>query len=332
LTATLPADPVTSSPVSDDRPAIIRTVGLTKIYTGAVRAVDSLDLTVYQGEIFGLLGPNGAGKTTTASMLTTRTIPTEGRAYVGDVDVVAHPAIAKQLIGVVPQTNTLDRALSVWENLYFHGRFFGMGPGASRAAADEMLVRFRLTERAKAPVMALSGGLAQRLMVARAILHNPAVLFLDEPTAGLDPQSRIALWEILGELHTGGQTVLLTTHNMEEADSLCDRIGIMDHGKILALDTPARLKETIGADTIVTVTAEGDLEALARHLRQEVDGVESAVARRGTVQLAVRGADRVLIRVIDSADGAGFVVRDVQVAEPNLETVFINLTGKELRE
>jgi len=332
LTATLPADPVTAAPVAGDRPAIIRTVGLTKIYAGTVKAVDSLDLTVYQGEIFGLLGPNGAGKTTTASMLTTRTIPTQGQAYVGDVDVVAHPAIAKQLIGVVAQTNTLDRSLTVWENLYFHGRFFGMGARASRAAADEMLLRFRLTERAKAPVMALSGGLAQRLMVARAILHNPAVLFLDEPTAGLDPQSRIALWEILGELHTGGQTVLLTTHNMDEADSLCDRIGIMDHGKILALDTPARLKETIGADTIVTITADGDLEALATRLRQDVAGVESAVTRKGTVQLAVRGADRVLIRTIDSADRAGFVVRDIQVTEPDLETVFINLTGKELRE
>jgi ABC-2 type transport system ATP-binding protein len=265
-------------------------------------------------------------------MLTTRTIPTRGQAFVGDVDVVAHPAVAKQLIGVVPQTNTLDRALTVWENLYFHGRFFGMGSRASRAAADEMLVRFRLTERAKAPVMALSGGLAQRLMVARAILHNPAVLFLDEPTAGLDPQSRIALWEILGELHTGGQTVLLTTHNMEEADSLCNRIGIMDHGRILALDTPARLKETVGADTLVTVTADGDLDALATRLRQDVAGVESAVNRKGSVQLAVRGGDRVLLRVIDSAEGAGFTVRDVQVTEPNLETVFINLTGKELRE
>ena len=258
-----------------------------------MRAVDTLNLTVYQGEIFGLLGPNGAGKTTTASMLTTRTIPTHGQAFVGDVDVVQHPAVAKQLIGVVAQTNTLDRALTVWENLYFHGRFFGMGARASREAADEMLVKFRLTERAKAPVMALSGGLAQRLMVARAILHNPAVLFLDEPTAGLDPQSRIALWEILGELHTGGQTVLLTTHNMDEADSLCDRIGIMDHGTILALDTPARLKETIGADTIVTVTADGDLEALAARLRHDVAGVETRRrVRKGTVQLAVRGGDR----------------------------------------
>jgi ABC-2 type transport system ATP-binding protein len=334
LTATIPANPAIANRAydADEQRAVIRTVDLTKVYTGTVKAVDGLNLTVFQGEIFGLLGPNGAGKTTTASMLTTRTIPTHGEAYVGDVDVVAHPAVAKQLIGVVPQTNTLDRALTVWENLYFHGRFFGMGSQASKQAADEMLVRFRLTERAKAPVMALSGGLAQRLMVARAILHHPAVLFLDEPTAGLDPQSRIALWEILGELHTGGQTVLLTTHNMEEADSLCNRIGIMDRGRILALDTPLRLKETIGADTLVTVTAEGDLEALAMRLRQDVAGVESAVTRKGTVQLAVRGGDRVLIRVIDSADRAGFTVRDVQVAEPNLETVFINLTGKELRE
>jgi ABC-2 type transport system ATP-binding protein len=207
-----------------------------------------------------------------------------------------------------------------------------MGARASRAAADEMLVRFRLTERAKAPVMALSGGLAQRLMVARAILHNPAVLFLDEPTAGLDPQSRIALWEILGELHTGGQTVLLTTHNMDEADSLCDRIGIMDHGKILALDTPARLKETIGADTMVIITADGDLDALATRLRQDVAGVQSVATRKGTVQLAVRGGDGVLLRAIESADRGGFAVRDVQVTEPNLENVFINLTGKELRE
>jgi ABC-2 type transport system ATP-binding protein len=321
------ASPARTAPVD-----VIRTVDLTKVYPGGLTAVDGLNLTVAEGEIFGLLGPNGAGKTTTASMLTTRVIPTSGSAFVNDIDVVKHPSIAKQLIGVVPQTNTLDRALTVWENLYFHGRFFGMGATASRAAADDLLVKFHLTERAKAPVMALSGGLAQRLMVARAILHNPAILFLDEPTAGLDPQSRIGLWEIVGGLHHSGQTVVLTTHNMEEADQLCDRIGIMDRGKILALGTPDELKESIGADTIVTVNADGDLAELARRLEANVEGVDSATTRDGSVQLAVRGTDRVLLRVIGAADNAGFAVRDVQVAPPTLETVFIKLTGKELRD
>ena len=313
-------------------PAVIETIDLTKVYPGGVTAVDGMNLTVAQGEIFGLLGPNGAGKTTTASMLTTRVIPTSGRALVGGIDVVRQPAVAKQLIGVLPQTNTLDRSLTVWENLYFHGRFFGMGAKASRAAADELLVKFRLTERAKAPVMALSGGLAQRLMVARALLHNPAILFLDEPTAGLDPQSRIGLWEIVGALHETGQTVVLTTHNMEEADQLCDRIGIMDRGRILSLGTPEELKQSVGADTIVTVSSDGDLERLAESLCDRVEGIDGAAVRDGSVQVAVRGTDRVLVRVIGAAEEAGYIVSDVQIAPPSLETVFIGLTGKDLRD
>jgi ABC-2 type transport system ATP-binding protein len=180
--------------------------------------------------------------------------------------------------------------------------------------------------------MALSGGLAQRLMVARALVHNPAILFLDEPTAGLDPQSRIGLWEIVSSLHEAGQTVVLTTHNMDEADQLCDRIGIMDHGRILALGTPEELKRSVNADTIVTLTADGDLPGLAERLRGAVDGVESATTRDGSVQVAVRGTDRVLLRVIGAADDAGYAVSDVQVAPPSLETVFIDLTGKELRD
>ena len=311
---------------------MIETIDLTKVYPGGVTAVDGMNLTVAQGEIFGLLGPNGAGKTTTASMLTTRVIPTSGRALVGGIDVVRQPAVAKQLIGVLPQTNTLDRSLTVWENLYFHGRFFGMGAKASRAAADELLVKFRLTERATAPVMALSGGLAQRLMVARALLHNPAILFLDEPTAGLDPQSRIGLWEIVGALHETGQTVVLTTHNMEEADQLCDRIGIMDRGRILSLGTPEELKQSVGADTIVTVSSDGDLERLAESLCDRVEGIDGAAVRDGSVQVAVRGTDRVLVRVIGAAEEAGSIVSDVQIPPPSLETVFIALTRKDLRD
>src|SRR5256712_11404180 len=237
---------------------VIRTASLTKVYPGTdFKAVDALDLSVPHGEIFGLLGPNGAGKTTTVGMLTTRIIPTAGRAQVGGIDVVAHPALAKQAIGVVPQTNTLDRSLTVWENLYYHGRYFGMGARAARETADGILEQFRLADRAKAPVAALSGGMAQRLMVARAIVHRPSILFLDEPTAGLDPQSRIALWEIMGALHERGQTILLTTHYMEEADQLCDRVAIMDHGEMLALDTPAQLKRSAGGDTVVTIPADG---------------------------------------------------------------------------
>jgi ABC-2 type transport system ATP-binding protein len=311
---------------------VIRTDQLTKVYPGDILAVDHLDLSVNRGEIFGLLGPNGAGKTTTAGMLTTRVIPTSGGAYVAGIDVVAHPAVAKQVIGVVPQTNTLDRALNVYENLYFHGRLFGMGAKTAKGAANDMLEKFRLSDRAKAPVLTLSGGMAQRLMVARAILHRPSILFLDEPTAGLDPQSRIALWEILGELHADGQTILLTTHYMEEADQLCDRLAIIDHGRLLALGTPAELKRSVGADTIVTVTADGDLDALAQLLERGLESVTRADRVDGTVRLHVTGSHGVLPAVVNAADKGGFTVSDLSMAEPTLEAVFINLTGKDLRE
>jgi ABC-2 type transport system ATP-binding protein len=312
---------------------VIHTEGLTKVYPGMdIPAVDHLDLSVTHGEIFGLLGPNGAGKTTTAGMLTTRVIPTAGKAIVGGIDVVAHPALAKQAIGVVPQQNTLDRSLTVWENLYYHGRFFGMSRKASHAAADQLLAQFHLAKWAKASVFALSGGMAQRLMVARAILHRPRILFLDEPTAGLDPQSRLALWEILTELHAEGQTILLTTHYMEEADQLCNRVAIMDHGKVLALDTPAELKSSLGAETIVTVTAEGDLPKLALLLAHEVQGVVASRQVENTVVLHAKEAAGLLPQVVNAAERGGYAVRDLSITEPTLENVFIHLTGKELRD
>src|SRR5665213_353396 len=282
--------PTPAAPRGGSDPGIIRTEGLTKVYAGTdFRAVDGLDLVVGQGEIFGLLGPNGAGKTTTAAMLTTRVVPTAGEAFVGGIDVVAHPALAKQILGIVSQQNTLDRQLTVWENLYFHGRLFGIGARESRRVADELLEQFQLSGWAKASIYALSGGMAQRLMVARAIFHRPAVLFLDEPTAGLDPQGRLALWELLGELNAEGQTILLTTHYMEEAERLCGRVAIMDHGKIIALDTPARLRQSVGVDTIVTVRASGDHEALARALAHAIAGVTHARLLDDGVELYVKG-------------------------------------------
>jgi ABC-2 type transport system ATP-binding protein len=336
---------------------IIRTDGLTKTYaargTGgvpliraaraardsgpAITAVDHLGLSVRAGEIFGLLGPNGAGKTTTVGMLTTRVVPTSGRALVGGVDVVADPSRAKQVIGVVPQSNTLDRELTVWQNLYFHGRYFGLGAEKATEAADRLLEQFRLADRAKANVATLSGGMAQRLMVARAIMHRPRILFLDEPTAGLDPQSRIALWDILGDLHAAGQTILLTTHYMEEADQLCDRVAIMDHGRILALDTPAGLKRSLGADTIVRVGSEASndptsLRRLAAVLAA-MEGARSAHVTEGGVLLYLSGpVARTLPRIFAAAEANGFAVTDLSVTEPTLEAVFITLTGKELRD
>jgi ABC-2 type transport system ATP-binding protein len=312
---------------------VIETVDLTKIYSGAdFRAVDGLNLRVQAGEIFGLLGPNGAGKTTTAGMLTTRVIPTSGRALVGGIDVVAHPTLAKQILGIVSQQNTLDRQLTVWENLYFHGRLFGIGARESRRVADELLEQFQLANWAKASVYALSGGMAQRLMVARAIFHRPAVLFLDEPTAGLDPQGRLALWELLRELNGEGQTILLTTHYMEEAEQLCGRVAIMDHGKIIALDTPAGLTQSVGVDTIVTVRAGGDHVALAAALEQNIEGVTRSRALEHGVELYVTGTDRIVPRVVNAVEDAGSEVLDISIAEPSLETVFINLTGKALRD
>jgi ABC-2 type transport system ATP-binding protein len=311
----------------------IRTEGLTKVYRAAraIVAVDSLDLEVRPGEVFGLLGPNGAGKTTTVGMLTTRVVPTAGGAWVAGIDVIAHPSQARRFVGVVPQTNTLDRSLDVRENLEFHGRYFGMGPRQAKREAAALLERFRLSDHAGAEVDALSGGLAQRLMVARAIMHSPSVLFLDEPTAGLDPQSRIALWELVGELHGRGQTILLTTHYMEEADQLCERVAIMDHGRILALDTPAALKQTIGATREFRVSATDRLEALATHMRT-LAGVSDVHVVDSSVHVFAAADGPSLPALISHADRAGFAISDASVHEPTLESVFITLTGKELRE
>ncbi len=319
--------------MAEDVEEIIRTEELTKQYPSMdVPAVDRLNLKVRRGEIFGLLGPNGAGKTTTAGILTTRVIPTSGHAFISGIDVRKHPALVKQLSGIVSQQNTLDRQLTVWENLYFHGRLFGINAKDSRRRSDELLERFSLSRWSTASVYALSGGMAQRLMVARAIFHFPAVLFMDEPTAGLDPQSRLALWDLLTELNKNGQTVMLTTHYMEEADQLCDRVAIMDHGKILALDSPANLKMSTGADTIVTIKVAENAEQLAKSLTRDIDAIVSTRVHDNSLIIDMRSTERLVPRLVASAEASNVEILDLAVAEPSLETVFINLTGKELRE
>jgi ABC-2 type transport system ATP-binding protein len=310
----------------------VRTDGLTKIYPSGTTAVYRLQVSVRRGEILGLLGPNGARKSTTAGMLTTRVLPTAGRAWVAGVDVVARPALARQFIGVVPQHNTLDRSLGVHESLLFHGRFFGMSAAAAATEADVLLERFALAHVARKPVDVLSGGMAQRLMIARAIMHRPAVLFLDEPTAGLDPQSRIALHEIVRELHAAGQTILLITHDMDEADKLSNRIAIIDHGRLLALDTPAELKRSVHADTVVTVAADTEPGTLAALLQAELPDVRETHTLADAVLLTLGNDGAVLPALVAAAARRGVTLRDVRLEEPSLETVFIGLTGKELRD
>ncbi len=324
-------DPTTAAP--PDEPAVIVATGLSKTFPGGITAVDGIDMEVRRGEIYGFLGPNGAGKSTTIGMLTTRVLPSAGAASVGGVDVVGRAAQAKQVIGVVPQTNTLDRGISVTENLEFHGRYFGLSARAARQVAGDLLERVRLADRSGDDVDALSGGMAQRLMLARAVMHRPRVLFLDEPTAGLDPQSRLALWDLLRELNGDGQTILLTTHHMEEADQLCGRVAIIDHGRFLALDTPAALKASVGADSLVTVSTEGgDPHRLGDLLVAGIEGAQGARVVDGEVHLASRKGTGLLPRIIDLAEDAGYAVSDLSVSEPTLETVFIDLTGRDLRE
>ena len=313
--------------------AIVQVDGLRKIYEGKQRvvAVDGIDLGVREGELYGLLGPNGAGKTTTISICTTRTLPTAGSVHIDGVDVVASAAWARRSMGIVPQYNTLDRACTVYENIYFHCLYFGFSNTEARQRTNQLLEQFHLTERAAAYPAQLSGGLAQRLQIARAISHRPRVLFLDEPSAGLDPQSRIAMWEAVRRLREEGITVVLTTHYMEEADELCDRVAIIDHGKILVEDTPAALKSSVGAQRVYALDlAQHDgATALATQLNQMhgVRGVESTPAG---VRIFADDADGLLPDIVRASNPYG--LRDLTITETTLETVFIRLTGRDLRE
>jgi ABC-2 type transport system ATP-binding protein len=286
---------------------------------------------LHPGEIFGLLGPNGAGKTTAISISTTRTLPTSGTVRIAGIDVVKHPSHARRHIGVVPQFNTLDRSLSVYENLYFHCRYFGFSHAQAKSRSLELLEQFLLTERKNVYPAQLSGGLAQRVQIARAIAHRPTVLFLDEPSAGLDPQSRMAMWTAVEGLRKEGITVLLTTHYMEEADSLSDRLAILDHGKVLALGTPDELKAKYGAETIfdLKLRSHDDLDSLVSALKSRPEVTSADITSDG-VRLIATNADGFLPHMVQAA--ARYGVRDLGITEPSLETVFIHLTGRDLRE
>ena len=315
----------------------IRTEDLRKTYKssrGDVPAVRGIDLGVRSGEFFGLLGPNGAGKSTTIGMLTTLVLPTGGRAWVAGLDVVADPVGVKRRIGVVSQTNTLDMQLTVAENLEFRCRFFGLAQRESSRRAAQLLEVFVLADRRNAMSTDLSGGQAKRLRLARALVHRPDVLFLDEPTAGLDPQTRVNLWDILRVLHAEGQTILLTTHYMEEAEALCEQIAVIDHGEVLASGTVNELKEGAGAETVITVryedvVPEGVTAGAGLAARPGVSKVES---EGDFIRVFTREPEGVLGELVAVGSAAGLSVRVATQLKPSLETVFLTLTGREYRE
>jgi len=334
----------------------IRTRDLRKIYTSAppaavggfasrrknkqpareIVALDGLSLDVQGGEIFGLLGPNGAGKSTTVGILTTRVRPTNGQAWIGEYDVWAQQVEVKRLIGVVAQRPNLDFSLTAREILLFHGAYFGIDSRARAARAAELLDRFKLSDRADQLARGFSGGMMQRLSIARAMMHDPQVLFLDEPSAGLDPQTRLLLWEIIREYNQSGKTILLTTHNMEEADALCQRLAIIDHGRNIALGTPAELKASVPGGFILRLRFSDNSPELFERLKsltgvREVRVNADANGDNGVDVYADRGGPLVS-EIASMAAGAAVELSDVHISEPSLENLFLHHTGRSLRE
>lgn len=324
--------------------AAVTVTDLVKRYRrDAPPAVDGLGFTVREGEVFGLLGPNGAGKTTTVGVLTTRVTKTSGTATVHGVDVARDPTTARQLLAVVPQRNNLDRSLSIRQNLLFHASYHGVGRAERNRRADEILARMGLTEKADTKVDMVSGGQGQRVMIARALMHRPKVLFLDEPSTGLDPQARLFVHERVSELHEDGVTVVLTTHDMDEAAKLCDRVGIVDHGKLLALDTPNALMRSLPGSATLSITValhDHDADRLAK-LLSDMDGAErvehvgkGGQEDPGTGQFRLYTEPEpatMLPGVLAILTEAGCELSDMSVGTPTLEDVFIHMTGRELR-
>ncbi len=297
-----------------------------------VVALAGISLEIQPGEVFGLLGPNGAGKTTTIGILTTRAQPSGGRAFVGQYDVWKQQVEAKRLIGVVPQRPNLDFALTAREILMFHGAYFGLSSRERARRAADLLDKFKLTDRAEHMIRGFSGGMMQRLLIARAMMHDPEVLFLDEPSAGLDPQTRLLLWEIIRDYNRQGKTIVLTTHYMEEADTLCDRLAIIDHGRIIAMGTPRELKASIPGGYLLRLRFDRLPEELLGNLRA-LPGVSEVRAADGIAAdvYADRGGP-LISAIVNSAQAAGAELHDVHISEPSLETLFLHHTGRSLRD
>ena len=297
-----------------------------------VVALDGISLEIKAGEVFGLLGPNGAGKSTTIGILTTRTRPTSGRAFVGEYDVWRQQVEAKRRIGVAPQRPNLDFALTAREILEFHGAYFGQSAQERAKRTGELLEKFKLTDRGDQMVRGFSGGMMQRLSIARALMHDPEVLFLDEPSAGLDPQTRLLLWELIREYNGHGTTIVLTTHNMDEADALAERLAIIDHGKIIAIGTPKELKGSIPGGYLLRVRFDRVPETLIEQLKTLPGVSEVRSADHIAADIYADRGGPLISPIVAAAQAAGAELRDVHIEEPNLETLFLHHTGRSLRD
>jgi ABC-2 type transport system ATP-binding protein len=308
----------------------VRADRLRKVF-GDVTALADLTLDVAPGEIFGLLGPNGAGKSTTVGVLTTRVQATSGEGWIGPHSVARDRVAVKRVIGVVPQRPNLDFGLTAREILTFHGAYFGIPAAQRNALADKLLDRFKLKDRGNQLVFGFSGGMMQRLSIARAMMHDPQVLFLDEPSAGLDPQTRLLLWEIVRDYNAGGRTIVLTTHNMEEADDLCRRVAIVDHGKVIALGTPGELKQSIPGGYVIRVHFDRTPGDLAESLRR-LSGVTEVNVRDSTADLYADRGGSLIPAIVAAAVERQVGVTDVKISAPSLENLFLHHTGRSLRD
>lgn len=312
--------------------AILEARNLVKKY-GDLSAVDDVSFSIQEGEIFSLLGPNGAGKTTTISMLSTLIEPSSGDAFIDGRSIRAEPYAVRSLIGVVPQELALYDDLTARENLSFWGKMYGLSGKPLNARIDAVLEQIGLAERAKERVKTYSGGMKRRVNIGVGLLHQPKLLFMDEPTVGIDPQSRRAILDSVKELNRQGMSVLYTTHYMEEAQELSHRVGIIDHGKLIALGTQAELTRQVGEmDTLKLHGDEfQDFEALTERLRG-IPAVQQVSVTNHSVAVMTPDAEAILAPVISAANEINFKVRAVEIQEPNLEAVFLHLTGRALRD